>query len=265
MSSPVEQDLTFAPPPPGVATLIVDPSVKQVITTTVETDVRTAMARCVKELLQQATFRLPGREVRFKEVREVWAEPEDDAQYPSACVFTEEDGKFDLEDSRILPGGGPYANNAIEGVPGAYWYSPCEFVQTLILEVFTTSPREREALSAMLMALFFPVTWKIGFRMKAPFYHGAHIDFLPETSGFVDNEEDARRRFRKIRYSIVARAPMLRVMRGVPTAETGGRIIIDLSGGTIHLDGGITVAPCEYNSGTAGPDGDPLMIPVIRG
>ncbi len=258
-----EEPLTFAAPPPGTAELLMYASDKQVITPFAETDVRTAMARAIKELLEQVDFRMAGKSVRFKKVYAQWAEPEDDAEYPSACVYSEEDGKFDLEDSRILPGG-LSSSNAIEGVAGMYWFSPCEFVQQLTVEIFTTSSRERAMLNAMLTEVFFPVTWKIGFRMRVPFYHGVHIDFLPSVAGYVDNEEDARRRFRKLRWTIEARAPMMRILRNVPTAQTGGRIIIDWSGGTTEIDGGITFAPCSYNSGTGGSDGEPLMIPVIR-
>ena len=52
-----------------------------------------------------------------------------------------------------------------------------------------------------------------GMRLELPHYHNARADFAPKSIVYIDNTEDAKRRFRKAEITLEARVPVVRVHR----------------------------------------------------
>jgi len=175
------------------------------------TDARAAIQFGLKQYLEDLSIDFAGRRLSFKHVRQTWAEPEDNAEYPSAGIFSDEEGNYGDEEgsnSKLSPG---LLSEPIEGVPDAYAMIPMELVQVFKLQVWTTDPKERTAICAMVEDAFNPVSWMYGFKLKLPHYHNATALYEPIGSLYEESDDDSRRRFRKITFRIKATVPVIRV------------------------------------------------------
>lgn len=220
-------------------------------------DTRTALQLGLKQYLEQLSINFFGRELALKKVRQTWAEPEDDAEFPCAGVYSEEDGMYGDEDgmNTQLSAGMMNPSMKIDGVEGAYAVSPCELVQTFKLQVWTTDPKERAALCAMLEDALVPVPWMYGFRLRLPFYHNAAATYEPLSSIYEDSDEDARRRFRKVTFRIKAKVPLIRVFTGIKTAGSpGARVSIGIA---------ISEMPSNVPTGLTQPAEDLCKVATI--
>lgn len=216
MTTPSDNQPVLMDSPPGGTRLITDQGDQPKVTLVHQTDVRTALARGLAEYLKTVQTQMEGRSLRFKDVFFTWAEPEDPGQYPSAIVWANDPGDYDSE--RFTPGLG--SADKVPGTPDHYLMQPCEFVQLLYVEVWATGRQERMALTAMLEDAFFPVSWMYGFRLDLPHYYGMRGVYEPLNMNYLDNAEDARRRFRKVGISILARAPVVRVVAPLGTIKS---------------------------------------------
>lgn len=208
--------------PPGSTTLVTEADgTRYKISARRTADARTALQLALKDYLNQLSINFGGREVRFKHVRTTWAEPEENAEYPSAAMWSDDAGTFDPDGNEKLSPGQLGRENEIEGLPGTYWSCPYEFVQLLNLQVWTTDPKERVAIASMLEDAFNPVRFMYGFRLRIPYYHNVAAEYEPLTMTFEENEDDSRRRFRKITYTIRCRIPMIRIFGNIPQVKDG--------------------------------------------
>ena len=203
-------------PPAGKTRLVVSQETPTSWTVNHETDCRSALVRGLKEYLESMSTVTPGgRKIQFKKVVETWAEPEDPSEYPSAVVSPEGTGEYDassftpvLQVKDRLPA--PDDTRSLLKLS--------EFTTNLILEVWTSDPRERQAFSAMLEDALNPVDFMHGFRLDLPFYYGQRAEYSLISSVYVDGEEDAIRRHRKLRFTLTGQISQVRVV-GYPAAQ----------------------------------------------
>jgi hypothetical protein len=172
---------------------------EQVLTAVRETDTRTALTRGLKEYLESLQAQThDGQLVRLEKVFQTWAEPEQPATIPSACVYSPDPGVYDESSftpvTKVLP-------------DGTLLRMPSEFVQRVFVDVWATDPKQRVALSALLEQAFNPVEWMFGFRLELPHYHGVRADFTPKSMAYLDDAGDAQRRVRRFVFAIEARGP----------------------------------------------------------
>lgn len=188
---------------------MVQPGDKQVLTSNQETDARTALARGLKEYLEQLQWTAQGgRHIRFERVLDVWAEPEDGkAGYPCAVVQGTGPGVYDA--SKLSPS--PSDKDRLPN--GLYLVSPCEFTQALKVEAWMVDPEERVAVVAMLeQAIIAPTSWMYGFRLSMPHYFGLVAEYEFTGLDYIDSEQDAVRRYRKAVVTLTGRVPVARVV-----------------------------------------------------
>lgn len=196
-------------PPIGRTRLMVQPSDKQELTSNQETDARTALARGIKEYLEQLQWTAQGgRHIRFERVLDVWAEPEDGkAGYPCAVVQGTGPGTYDA--SKFSPS--PSDKDRLPS--GLFLVSPCELVQAFQVEVWAVDPEERLAIVAMLeSALIAPTSWLYGIRLSLPHYFGLVAEYEFTGLNYIDSEQDAVRRYRKAMVTLTGRVPVARAV-----------------------------------------------------
>jgi len=200
-------------------TLITDPNTLQCWTSHRETDCRTALVRGLKEYLEQATFSDPALSQRLKlaKVLARWAEPEDTAKFPSAAVYTQEAGIYDDDD---------FTSEPIE-LEDDYVIRLCsELVQPVILDVYCTDDPQRMSFAMMLEDLFEPVDWMSGFRLMLPHYFGIHAEYLKLSIDYVDNEENAQKRWRLAQFQLEARVSQVRFIGKVPKFQPKAQVYV---------------------------------------
>lgn len=256
-----QPSLPVGTPTPGTR-LIWNPEELQVISLRRETDVRTAITLGLAEYLRTLTMPWKGgHHVQFARVLETWAQTEVPAQYPSACVYALDPGQYDA--SSFTP---VYKTTVVDGV-GVM--QTCEFVLQCTVEIWSTDPDERVRLVSMVEDAFNPVDWMYGFRLEFPHYHNMRSDFSPESLMYVEDSDEAQRRYRKVLMTVTGRCPVVRRLtdatgRPVPRADvrveyefaqgadpdappgppTGG-VGTGLGGGLVDLTGGIGTGGAE--------------------
>lgn len=226
--------------PPGRTRLISNPDDLQVMTRDYETDARTAITRGLKEYLEQLVVNWPGgRQSKFAKVFQTWAEPEVPAEYPSAVVYATEPGTYDARN---------FTPSTEQLADGFVIRLSAEFVQNVVVEVWTTDPKERVALVKMLEDAFSPVDWMYGFRLELPHYHNMRATFEPMTMAYDDSADDAQRRYRRV---IMVLTAHVAVVRGAFDADGNMvppldiRVEYDITEATPAFDptaGGVTTA-----------------------
>lgn len=172
-----------------------------------ECDAHTALVRGLAEYLTASEIApTGGRHVRFKKVREEWAEPEEQAQYPSAAIYTVGDGLFDASSFT------PVVNrrSKVPGTEDAYLVKLGEFTQDLVLEIWCTDKKERAAIAFAMEDKLNPVDFMAGFVLTLPHYFSARATYLKKTVTHIDNEGDAVHRLRKLVYVVNASVDLLR-------------------------------------------------------
>lgn len=209
------------------STLILEPEALEVVTATRTCDTRTALAQGLAEYLRQLSFTAPGgRESRFRKVVEAYGEPEIEAVYPSAAVYA---------DAKLTYGGeGDNGDPLTPGLrsrnklrDGRYFIEPDECVLQLSVETWSTDPKERVAVAAMMEDAASPVEWMSGFRLVLPHYYGRHASYLLTGSSFADDDGDASRRYRRAVFDFTARLARVRVLGKLPAARLHARLEVD--------------------------------------
>ncbi len=209
------------PVPGGTRLILLRDDKSAGLTLVRETDLRRAMARGLKEYIEQLTFELDdARHVQFRNVYDHWAEPEDYKQTPSACVYSVDQlaygGGADAESPmsptvKTIPARGPGAPLGMQAL------LPGEGVQTFMVECWAQDSEQRMAVSAMLEDAFNPVDWMWGFRLELPHYFNTRAVYKCVGSADLDTEEDAAKRYRKVVFTVEARCQQVRILGpGVP-------------------------------------------------
>lgn len=191
--------------------LISKPGDKQLLTSVRETDVRTAMTRALKEYLEGLSIDwVGGRQSRFASVKQTWSEPEEAAEYPSACVYADSPGTYEASD--FTPQDFDLGDSLVVR-------KVSEFNQPLVVDVVSTDPEERAALVAMLEDAFDPVDWMTGFVLELPHYHNARATFEKVGLSYMDGPVPAHRRVRAARFRVDGSCPQFRFAGLVPKLD----------------------------------------------
>lgn len=194
-----------------VARLISDPSDLEILTTNRRLDPRTALARGLAEYLASGTIDwYAGRQMRFKKVLEVWAEPQAPAVWPSLAVVA--GSPADYQADHFAPGTFP-----VPGQPGHYIRVVAGLVQQFELTIWTTDPEERCALVAMVEDMLEPNEWMTGLRLELPYYFGARATYEKMSVQFLDDPDESQRRWRRAVIAVTGAIPQLRHAGLLPT------------------------------------------------
>lgn len=184
--------------------LILRADQQQELTERVEGDVRTCIARGMRDYLAGLSIvGLPGRTFKLKYVILQWAEAEQEAKYPSAVVST---GSVSYDDSRMTP-----AIKRIQLAPDLWLGTTAEATLDLRVVVYATELSDRSALAKMMEDGLNPTDWMYGVRLALPYYHGVFAEYSLEGADFEDSAQDAQSRIRRSVFNISARAPVVRM------------------------------------------------------
>lgn len=236
-------------PPQGGTRLVTDPALVPTYRLNQETDVRTAIARGLKEYLEQLTWVASGGRLhRFAEVFDTWAQAEAAARYPSAAVVAYGDGDYDASSFT------PVAYEVAEGVGLA---KVAELKIDMEISVYATDNRQRAALVAMLESALNPVDWMYGMRLELPHYFGSRATFEPTPMRYYDSPEEAIRRFRRAGVMIRCSTPVI-VISKLPFMATGSPSLQEQVNVQFVPPGG-GVSPVFSGSASAGD----LVPPIV--
>lgn len=206
------------PPPPGSPRLAAVPGGTRLIsdprrskasyTTNRETDARTALTRGLREYLEQLQIDVPGgRQLAFRQVFSSWAEPEDNAEYPSAVVYTPVDGRYDA--SKFTPG----VSRRSELPDGSFLMATSEMALDLTIEIWCTDPEERVGLMMLMEDALSPLDYRHGLLLELPHYHNERATYEMVSMRYEDTEIDAMRRYRKAVIIMRGSVPVVRVVK----------------------------------------------------
>ncbi len=190
-------------PPSEVGTRVVtDPHDNPPLRPWAETDEHTALTRGLSEYLSLAVNRVgPGGKIyRFQATYDRWAEPNENAVYPYAVVFGDDDGKFDPSAGLSPEIAAEFQSDA--GNTRQALYRTSEYEQMLNVQVTATDPIERSFLTLLTREAMTPASatgvgaFMYGLRLWLPHYYGALATYEPIGYGFVENSEVQMRRDR---------------------------------------------------------------------
>ncbi len=203
--------------PPFRTTLVADPETKPTYTASQETDARTALTRGLAEYLgQNLTFTLlpSGRHVFLEKTFAEYADPEDDAVYPSACVWS--DGEQVYDPSGFTP---RVLGDARLPAPDGRWLVHVSNVVVPVrVDIYCSDKEERMALMAAAERILFPLDDHNGFILQLPHYFGLRGSYTLTRASYIDDEEASLRRFRRATISLDARVAVVR-LGNVPIAR----------------------------------------------
>lgn len=200
--------------PPGVAELLLKPG-RGVPTSVQQTDARGALCRGLREYLTQLVWNAEGgRQLRFEKVRDNWAEPEQNAKYPSAAVYTTTTGNY------TAAGFTPTVtnDNKLPEPDGRFIVSPATLEQELTLEVWANDPKERMQLMALMEDALNPVIYRYGFQLRLPFYFNEVATFTLTSQTVNDSDENAVRRYRVAVFTLMGIVPVRKLV-SLPLAK----------------------------------------------
>lgn len=209
------------PGPPGPTRLIKEAGDLQVYSAVQYTDCRTAICRGLQEYLQQLEFQQSGgRLFKFKKVLHTWAQPEDPAEYPSACVYAPGPGTYDSSS---------YTSSIqqLETLgPNQYLRKPCELMLDLIIEIYCTSPDERVAISEMMENALNPGDFMYGFLLEMPHYFNERAIFEPTSHEYSDESADSKRRLRRLLIGLTATMPVLQLRGFIAPLQVQTEVLV---------------------------------------
>lgn len=191
-------------------TPVLRPDVPPTITNRHETDARTALTRGLARYLAGLVFEGgAGRILAFQgRVFESYADPETQAQFPSAVVLSDQPAQYDA--SRLTPGA------PVDRLPqtpeGNALLSTSELTLDLTVDVWATENRSRSALVAGLEHALSPTDWMYGLRLDLPFYFGARAGYELQSVQYIDSEDAATRRYRRASLVVSGRVPVYRIV-----------------------------------------------------
>jgi hypothetical protein len=197
----------YAPPAVGTRLITKADDLRE-FTATQETDARTALTRGLAEYVSGLEWlESGGRYFKFERVFSSWAEPEDEALYPSAVVRA--DGQGEYLDSKLTPA--VQGNRKLALPDGRYVVSSCEYMLDIVLEARTTDPEARAAITAMLERELSPVDWRYGLLLELPHYFNQRASFEPRGSTYLDAEDKSLQRLRIVTFALRACVPLTRL------------------------------------------------------
>lgn len=185
-----------------------------------ETDVRTALTRGLAEYIQsyaQTLGGMPtgGRVAVLKAVFSDWAEPGEEAEYPSVSVYTSGRGQY--------VHAGPPQPRRDRRLGDRYVVKLSEYQTDVTVDLWTEDPAQRAGLVAHLEAAFFPVDWMLGFRLDLPHYFGQRATYLLSGVTHLDAEDAARKRVRRALFELTASVALVQ-LRSFPEAKPRARV-----------------------------------------
>ena len=244
------------------ARLVTSPTDKQKLTYTRVEDARTAVARGLREYLEQysITWR-HGRLLRFMSVREVWAEPEEPARYPAASIIG--DGAAEYQDAELTPVLIKLDSTNGDG-SDRFLKEASELMQMFTVLVWTTDPVERSGLVAMCEDALDPVEFMTGARLELPYYFNARATYEKLSVTYDDSMDDASKRWRKASIQVQANIPQLVPVGDLQIMRTRLDLSVDdpsagAGGQTGNLEG-VTIVGTDI-----GPFGDDGALGLIEG
>lgn len=209
-------------PPRVLSSLVTLRDEPIVMTANCETDTRTALTRGLAEYISQLSIQMPdGREIRLKKVKDNYSEPEDKAEFPSACVYSDEKNEYDA--SRFTPS--VNTNYRLPAPDKRYFVELAESVLNISVAVWATDPRERMGLAKMLEDAFNPVDYMYGFRLTLPHYYNARSEFALKSVEYLDDDADSIKRYRRLIFTVEGRVSLLKLV-GFPDAQIQLKTIV---------------------------------------
>lgn len=213
-----DADLVLLQPRAAGGTRLVErPDDQQKLTARRETDARTALTRGLSEYLEQLQIDMNGQTLRFLRVFPTWAEPEEQAEYPSAAVFSLDVGEYDA--SRLSP-------RLVELDGGVAVREIAELALPITIMFVANSPKERMALSAMLEDALDPVEWMTGARLELPHYFNARATYEKMSMVYEDDEESAQTRRRRCLFTVQGHVTQYRAVALPPRAQVQPQVEI---------------------------------------
>lgn len=200
------------PGPRPLASLVTSPDIGPMLTAYREVDTHTAMARGLAEYLGQQSIDIGGRRLQLTTYT-TWAEPEATVSYPALAIG----GQMGTYSRNLTPDVVDTLDKDLRLV------SVTEFSQDLLLDLWTTDPKERAFLTTMLEEALNPVDWMYGFRLILPFYHGATAVYELLSSQFLDNSDDAIAKYRRTQFTVRGTITAYRTLR-FPSANPVARV-----------------------------------------
>lgn len=197
-----------------ISTLVAAPGAAQPLTANKETDARTAIMRGLEEYVQSTVVAEPqgGRQVKFKAVFNTWPDTMDEAQYPSAIVYSPDD-KAIYDASRFAPVIDPSTQVATSPSGNTYAVPMSEFISKVTVEIRCADRFEREAFMSACEDAFNPVDYQYGFVLQLPHYFNQRAQYELLTSKYHDSEVDVTRRFRVGSFEFTAQLPLTRLFK----------------------------------------------------
>lgn len=197
-----------APEPPAVdglrARVITEADDPQKLTFVRTTDLRTALARGLKEYLEKLSVVWEGgRLLAFKRALITWSDPEDPAKYPSLVLVGQQDMVY--EAAMLTP-------TLIQSDDGTkrYLRQVAEGHQEFQLIIWTTDATARMALTAAVEDAFEPTDFMSGLRLELPYYFNVRATYEKLSLFYDDTGGDVQRRWRRAVLRLNANAPQMR-------------------------------------------------------
>lgn len=215
--------------------LIVSPRDKRVPTRQRSTDATTALTRGLAEYiasLQPVDFE--GRYIPIAKVFDSWAEPEDEADYPSiACYTNGNPGQYEAQSMSPLVNPNRYPD-------GSYEVSSRTLSVDVKVELWATDPEQRQAIIQALEDAFEPVDWMGGFRLELPHYYGQRATFDGAEVTYMGDTLEANQRFVNAVITMHASVPVTRVL---PFAQATVKARTVTTSSDLQPPPGVDVAP----------------------
>lgn len=159
-----------------------------------------------------------GRDhVRLQVVRDIPSDPNEQSDYPGACVYIPSAASYADEDGSLS---GSVLHEFEDGM--ALW-TMTEQTAGITIELWTTNPVERSLFTAAIEDALCPTDWMIGCRLALPHYFGAHAEYRLTNVSWTDDAGNVERDYRRAVFEVDARVPLIRRQRFAllqPVADT---------------------------------------------
>lgn len=168
---------------------------------------RDAVARGLAEYLRTLVLDdedAEGRDrVQLQVVRDVPSDPNDQSEYPGACVFAQGASSYADED-------GPLSGDVLhEFEDGLTLYVATEHSTPLSIELWATNDVERSLFVAAIEDALSPVEWMSGCRLALPHYFGAHAEYRLTSVIWMDDAANVERDYRRAVFEVESRVPLI--------------------------------------------------------
>lgn len=173
-----------------------------------ECDARLAITRGLAEYVAslQGIAMKGGRMVRFKDVFEESAEPEEQARYPSVAITLQGSGTYEARSFTPTLEIGERLPNTTD-----YLVVMSDFTQNVLVDCWSTDPLERSAVVMMLERAFNPWPDRYGFTLELPHYFNARGTYELKELTVSDVVEDNARRMRNAQLLLAVRIPIISI------------------------------------------------------